>query len=688
MKPALPESKPREQIGQSLGDSWAANPAVLTTIGVWFASAAMVAWFEFGIFWNLPLLLFAMNLNSFDQLLILGSLLARTLLITSPLPVFLILSNRQRWKRRWKLLAWGAYFLTLSWIVIDCGLQCVTGANLWHYVQKAASMEDFAVGGDVTLLLGGIRTAITVIAFQIGAFAICLHWAVTRLNRSRWKAFIPGLNRAAVVTIVLLLPAVVMGRNFVSQRHALEQLYETITLRTWIFHPDRIAEYGKVAFGKDCQTEFQSLEEDLRRLFESSVCKAGPASNVLQAATENTDGGKFVLTGTEAFTETETLSEGQSQPPHIILLLTESLRFDALTAEHMPELFRRSAKGFVSHQHSTNSNCSEYGAFSALYGRYALCYEKTLTDQIPSSPMTRLKQLGYERRMINSCSVNFSRMDEFLSELNFDSISTHAAPGNPWHDNDRKTLNEAVRVIRGSTKPQFVFSILMATHYSYDYPEEYDSNPPHGSDPPDADADSHQILEDRYWKAVTYLDRQISQLVDSLEGTNTIVIVTGDHGESFLDDGFLCHGTRLSNIQTRTPLLMIGPEIPARVSSRPSGHIDLMPTIMHLANRGEALPVDLNGPGRNLLSENSQRAREGQLVVHSGTSKWEVALETADGVLSFKTNRFGENLRVLGFLDENGRVDRKQQRDASQIRIWKDRLQSELRAGAGIHSAP
>ena len=47
---------------------------LLLATGIWLISSAIVSWFEFGIFWNLPLLLFAMNLNSF------------CLLYTSPSP--------------------------------------------------------------------------------------------------------------------------------------------------------------------------------------------------------------------------------------------------------------------------------------------------------------------------------------------------------------------------------------------------------------------------------------------------------------------------------------------------------------------------------------------------------------------------------------------------------------------------
>lgn len=677
---------------------------ILTATCIWLISSMIVSWFEFGIFWNLPLLLFAMNLNPLDQTLVVWSLLARTLIVTSPALILLVAATKNQWHWKWKALAWSFHFTILAWIVVDCGLQCVTGANLWHYVQKAATTEDLTVGGDVSLLLSGIKSALSVLALQIGTVAIVCKLVVHKLQRSRWRSMLPGVNTAAFVAIGLAVVAVVGARHFVTQRPALEQLYGTITLRTWLFHPDRIAEYGEAAFGRECEADFQNLQADLNALFQSDVCRPTMTSARDVTAESRRSNRPFLLTRDQD----EATSEFGDSRPNIILLLTESLRHDALTQQNMPRLWAAAQRGIVATDHSTNSNCSEFGAFAALYGRYAMCYEKVLDDQVPSVSMQTLNHLGYQRQMVNSCSVNFSRMNEFLSDLNFDRISIHNPKGNPWHDNDRRTLNEIAEIVTSAKQPQFVFSILMATHYSYDYPVEYDKLSPNDRSAPPQNAAHYEVLEDRYWKAVSFLDQQLSALIESVRNTNTIVIVTGDHGESFLDDGFLCHGTRLSKIQTSTPLLIVGAGITSGTISEPTGHIDLMPTILDLAThnqpsqRRENNTADLatvepristptaTGPGRSLLKLNSDHLgnpvnadpHRSQLIVQARVNDWEIGLQHPEGMLAFQTSRFGADLKITGFLNDKGRIDPSQRRLPEEIAEWNERLMQALTAGA------
>lgn len=673
----------KQQSVTSSGTSVHNASIVLSTVGIWLVSSMLVAWFEFGIFWNLPLLLFAMNLNSFDQLLVVGSLLARTLVVTSPMLGMLLVAVRKQWHWKWKSIAWAAHFLVLAWIVIDCGLQCVTGANLSHYAEKAMTTEDLTVGGDVSLLLAGIQSALSVIALQIAAVAIGMKLVVNMLRCSRWQSKLPSAGWCSILAVISLILSVVGARHFVTQRPALEQLYGTITLRTWLFHPDRIAQYGEAAFGRECEADFENLQPQLAALFRSDVCRPQTANSTEMADHEQDK--PYVLTRSDGGNNKST----NVDRPNVILLLTESLRHDALTEEHMPKLFAISKSGLVAKQHSTNSNCSEFGAFTALYGQYALCYDDVLDQQVPSSPMNHLKHLGYRRQMVNSCSVNFSRMNEFLSDLNFERISIHNEKGNPWHDNDRQTLAEITDIVQSADQPEFIFSILMATHYSYDYPEEYDQQSPNGRPQPGTDAANHQILEDRYWKAVSFLDEQISRLIHSVRGTNTIVIVTGDHGESFLDDGFLCHGTRLSKIQTHTPLLIVGPGVSAGNLTTPTGHIDLMPTILDLATG--SVPhqkVRHPGPGRTVMhqlaegptiaGDPTETGHRSQLVVQARVNDWEIALHHPEGTLAFQTARSGLGLKVTGFLNESGRIDPSQKRQPQAILKWNQRLSKAL----------
>jgi hypothetical protein len=74
------------------------------------------------------------------------------------------------------------------------------------------------------------------------------------------------------------------------------------------------------------------------------------------------------------------------------------------------------------------------------------------------------------------------------------------------------------------------------------------------------------------------VDDLIADFVESLDLDNTILLVTGDHGESFGEDGGRYHGGALSDVQTQVPAVLWGPGVPA--------------------NRSVAFPTSLNDTNR------------------------------------------------------------------------------------------
>ena len=120
-------------------------------------------------------------------------------------------------------------------------------------------------------------------------------------------------------------------------------------------------------------------------------------------------------------------------------------------------------------------------------------------------------------------------------------------------------------------------------------------------------------LEALYDGEIAYNDYHIGLLLDKLARLgildNTLVIVTSDHGEEFLEHGSYRHGKNLYQEMIRVPLVMRLPgKIPAgrRVSSIVQT-IDMMPTIMDLLGfdipaetQGKSLVPLLNGGSRRL----------------------------------------------------------------------------------------
>ncbi|MGH2470259.1 MAG: sulfatase family protein, partial [Chloroflexota bacterium] len=114
-----------------------------------------------------------------------------------------------------------------------------------------------------------------------------------------------------------------------------------------------------------------------------------------------------------------------------------------------------------------------------------------------------------------------------------------------------------------------------------------------------------QKLQALYQGEISFLDSQIGRLFAQLSGSNIVVAVTGDHGESFgehadLDEnGNFFHPHSLYSSEQQVPLLLrYGPVTrPGSTIGATTQAIDLLPTLLQLAGA----PVPAQAQGTSLL---------------------------------------------------------------------------------------
>jgi len=118
-----------------------------------------------------------------------------------------------------------------------------------------------------------------------------------------------------------------------------------------------------------------------------------------------------------------------------------------------------------------------------------------------------------------------------------------------------------------------------------------------GMEPADRNA-----LVGYYDGEIAWVDRQIARLIDALEQrgvlAETLVVLTSDHGEEFLDHGRLGHGRTMYQEQLHVPLVFRHDSLPRERRPEPVSLVDVAPTLLALA--GVEPPVGL--PGRSLLA--------------------------------------------------------------------------------------
>jgi len=106
---------------------------------------------------------------------------------------------------------------------------------------------------------------------------------------------------------------------------------------------------------------------------------------------------------------------------------------------------------------------------------------------------------------------------------------------------------------------------------------------------------------DVYDEEILFTDFHIGRLLDDLKERGvyeeTIVVITGDHGEGFGEHGVDLHGYHLYAAQTKVPLIIRIPGVEPRRVATAAGHVDVLPT---LANLVGARPTD-EMMGRSLV---------------------------------------------------------------------------------------
>ena len=159
------------------------------------------------------------------------------------------------------------------------------------------------------------------------------------------------------------------------------------------------------------------------------------------------------------------------------------------------------------------------------------------------------------------------------------------------------------------------------------------------------DADARNLL-DRYAAGVRQFDDGFGALMARLDALGltetTLVVVTSDHGEEFLEHGGVLHGRTLHDEVMRVPLIVRGPGVPA--GARLAGAaslVDVAPTALALLGLspppqldGEDLTPHLAGgslPERSVFAESDRKNAQNDMLRAVRRGRWKLVLDRFDG---------------------------------------------------------
>lgn len=171
-----------------------------------------------------------------------------------------------------------------------------------------------------------------------------------------------------------------------------------------------------------------------------------------------------------------------------------------------------------------------------------------------------------------------------------------------------------------AARPHFAYLNFQSAHFPYDHPgvaRRLTQQPlPRG----DISAVNAARVRETYWNAVSNADRWLGELVARLKAKgvwdDTILIVTGDHGEALFENGFLGHGHVIDTEQFATLLVANRPGMLPRGPIALSDYRAILsaalrgqspprigvPPFMHIGPLDTPTAIGLAGPGGQLTS--------------------------------------------------------------------------------------
>jgi len=226
--------------------------------------------------------------------------------------------------------------------------------------------------------------------------------------------------------------------------------------------------------------------------------------------------------------------------------------------------------------------------------------------------MDMLIEDNYQFSLHTSAAFTYPEFDKTVFSR-IDPCDLHPFAQDQGWKSDRKHISEIIDFIdnRDPCRPFMTFMFYESAHARYYFPPENIIRSDYLKDFSYATADMKKdigLIKNRYINSCNHLDSQLARIINHLKDKNlldsTIVIITGDHGEEFMEHGRWGHNSNFTEEQTITPMVLWVPGISPRTITSITSHLDVAPTLMKLLGVKNT-PEDYC-LGYDLLSDNKR----------------------------------------------------------------------------------
>ncbi|WP_422931487.1 sulfatase family protein [Singulisphaera sp. PoT] len=345
------------------------------------------------------------------------------------------------------------------------------------------------------------------------------------------------------------------------------------------------------------------------------------------------------------------------RPRSVIFVAVESLRNDVVYQKHqgrevMPALNQLAANGLNltrAYAQSTHSDYSDVCVASSLFPLRTRSHHFYRPDDPWPKTLIYdlLKPEGYSTAVISAQNEAWGAMDAFLKtpglDLFYDAqssgLKTRVATADSGFSDEFRAGNlragklddgdvtsKAIEWIGDQArkdKPFFLSLNFQSSHFPYELgpkaelpfqPSKFDFEVSFIAYP----VDKTPVVRNAYFNALYYCDKQLGRLVAALRDLgrleDTILVVYGENGEAFHENGFVTHAQKPVEPALRVACVIHSPrDLKPATEDYPAELVDVVPTTLGMMN----WPMHPNFQGINLLAADRPRLEERLLYFHT-----------------------------------------------------------------------
>lgn len=343
--------------------------------------------------------------------------------------------------------------------------------------------------------------------------------------------------------------------------------------------------------------------------------------------------------------------------PHIFVFIVESLRADFINSKSAPFLSKLLEQAPQFELTASNCNVTHPSLFT-IYNGLLPHHWITFRDGSYSKgsfPLQILKKAGYKLNAFHSSFFKYFNIggalfgkDYALLDYLYEGkeLSTNVA------ERDAKVLEEIKKRVSNldPSTPYYMTVLFDSTHHHYYWPSKLEV-PFHpylkAFKYTNKGKEQLELTKNRYRNSIYYVDQLIEKFCTHLKAEGlydeALILITGDHGEEFMEFGHYFHGTDLCLPQSHVPLIYKFPKNSTKeVRKKLTSHVDIFPTIFDLI--GIEFPSNFFH-GSSIFSEKNSyiisfrpehKSNPFQFYLHTGREKLEAKFVNSDNIYKSK----------------------------------------------------